>query len=137
MKVWIDTNIILDVLCNRNTFAETSKKIWKLCEVHIIDGYVSSLSILNIVYIMRKELTQKKTIEIIDQLAMVFTIVDLKAKDITSATLLPISDYEDAVQVAGASRTKSQYIVTRNIKDYENSQILALTPDEFLKKFYN
>lgn len=54
MKILIDTNVILDVLCDRTDFVESSSKIWKLCEVEKIDGYISALSILNIVYILEK-----------------------------------------------------------------------------------
>lgn len=60
MKILIDTNVILDVLCDRTDFVESSSKIWKLCEVEKIDGYISALSIPNIVYILRKELTPEK-----------------------------------------------------------------------------
>ena len=134
MKVWIDTNVILDVLCNRPEFVEASSDVWKQCEVHNIDGYVSSLSILNIVYIMRKELTQEKISEIIRQISMIFKVVDLKADDITRAADLPIADYEDAVQSIGASRVKAQYIVTRNIKDYANSKVPAIKPSELLER---
>lgn len=134
MKVWIDTNVILDVLCDRPGFAETSGNVWKQCEIHTIEGCVSSLSILNIVYIMRKELTQEKINDIIRQLSLIFTIVDLKAEDIKKAADLPISDYEDAVQSVGASRVKAQYIVTRNIKDYANSKIPAIKPSELLER---
>ena len=55
MKILIDTNIILDVLCNRKEFVDDSKSILNLCEINEIDGYLSALSIPNIVYIMRKE----------------------------------------------------------------------------------
>lgn len=134
MKVWIDTNVLLDVLCNRPEFAGTSGNVWKQCEVHNIDGYVSSLSILNIMYIMRKELTQEKINDIIRQLSIIFRIVDLKADDITKAANLPFSDYEDAVQAVGASRMRVQYIITRNIKDYTNSKIPAIKPSELLER---
>ena len=134
MKVWIDTNVILDVLCDRPEFAEISGNVWKQCEVHNIDGYVSSLSILNIAYIMRKELTPERISDIIRQLNMIFNVVDLKADDITKAADLPFSDYEDAVQAAGAMRIKAQYIVTRNIKDFANSKVPAITPSELLER---
>ena len=44
MKILIDTNVILDVLCDRTDFVESSSKIWKLCEVEKIDGYISGSS---------------------------------------------------------------------------------------------
>lgn len=134
MKVWIDTNVILDVLCNRPAFVEASADVWKQCEVHNIEGYVSSRSVLNIVYIMRKELTQEKTGEIIRQISLIFKVVDLRADDIMRAADLPFADYEDAVQSVGAARVKAQFIVTRNIKDYANSKIPAIKPSELLER---
>ena len=134
MKVWIDTNVLLDVLCNRPAFVEASSDVWKRCEVRGIDGYISSLSVLNIVYIMRKELTQEKISDIIRQLSIIFKVVDLKTDDIAKAAELPIADYEDAVQSVGASRVYAQYIVTRNMKDYANSKVPAIQPSELLEK---
>ena len=61
MKVWIDTNVIIDVLEERKGFADISWKVWELCRTTKIIGYISALSVPNIVYIMRKELDPKKT----------------------------------------------------------------------------
>ena len=104
MKLLIDTNIILDVLCNRAGFVDDATKIFKLCEVEKIDGYISALSIPNIVYIMRKELESKKVKEILEKLSLIFNVVDLKAEDIKKAANLDFKDYEDAVQCVCAKR---------------------------------
>lgn len=82
MRILVDTNIILDVLCKRNDFVETSSKIWKLCETEQIDGCISAVSIPNIVYILRKELTPEKTCQIIHQIMMIFEVIELKASDL-------------------------------------------------------
>lgn len=66
MKVLIDTNIILDVFCNHKDFVEDSAKVFKLCEVKKVTGYISALSISNIMYIMRKELEPKRIKEILE-----------------------------------------------------------------------
>lgn len=66
MRILIDTNVILDVLCARENFVEASSKVWKYCEVHKIEGYISALSVPNIIYILRKELTPEKIQQIID-----------------------------------------------------------------------
>ena len=68
MRVLIDTNILLDVLSNRPEFVDMSSKVWKLCETHRVQGFISALSIANIVYILRKELSAKKTMEVIEDL---------------------------------------------------------------------
>lgn len=134
MKVLIDTNIILDVLCKRPAFYEDSAKIFKLCEVKKISGVISALSIPNIMYILRKELDADKTREILDSLMLIFSVADLKADDLKKAADMRFKDYEDAIQSACATRIKANYIVTRNIKDFSESKVTAIKPAEFLDK---
>lgn len=134
MKILIDTNIILDVLSNRKEFVDDSAKVFKLCEVKKLTGYISALSIPNIVYIMRKELDEEKIREVIEKLSLVFDIVDLKGDDLKKAAMLNFADYEDAVQSQQATRIKADYIVTRNIKDYKNSKVMAIKPTELLER---
>lgn len=134
MKVLIDTNIILDVLCNRQGFAEDSAKVFKLCEVKKITGYISALSIPNITYIMRKELDREMVREILEKLSLIFEIVDLRADDLKRASVLDFKDYEDAIQSTQAVRIKANYIITRNIKDYNNSKVTAIKPSELIER---
>lgn len=134
MKCLIDTNVILDVLCNRSNFVDASSKIWKLCEVNKLEGYVSALSIPNIVYILRKELTPQKVEQIIKQLTIIFKVVDLKASDLQEAAEMLSSDFEDAIQISQAKRLNMDFIITRNIKDFNDSKIPALKPTELLDR---
>ena len=134
MKLLIDTNVILDVLCNRPEFVEDASKIFKLCEIKKVEGYISALSVPNIVYIMRKELDSAKINEILETFSLIFTIVDLKAEDIKKAANLDFKDYEDALQSICAKRIKANYIVTRNINVYSNSPITAIKPSELLER---
>lgn len=134
MKVLIDTNIILDVLCNRKEFVEASATVFKLCEIKKITGYISALSLPNIVYIMRKELNAEKVREILEKLSLIFEIADLKADDLKRASTLDFKDYEDAIQSAQASRIKANYIITRNIKDYGKSKVTAIKPSELIER---
>lgn len=134
MKVLIDTNIILDVLCNRLPFVEDARKIFRLCEVNKITGYISALSIPNIVYIMRKELDADEISDILEKLSLIFTIADLKSSDLTKAAKLGFDDYEDALQSVCASRIKADFIITRNIKDFSYSKVAAVKPSEFLER---
>ena len=130
MKVLIDTNVVLDVLCKRESFYEDAARIMKYCEVNKITGVISALTIPNIVYIMRKELDAQKTRYVIEKLQLVFTIADLKSDDIKKALSMNFKDFEDALQSACASRIKADYIITRNIRDFVNSKITAIKPTE-------
>lgn len=134
MKILIDTNVILDVLMERKPFAEDAAKIFKLCEVKKITGYISALSVPNIVYIMRKELDAGRIGEILRQLSLIFTFVDLKAADLAKASALDFADYEDALQSVAASRMHADFIVTRNVKDFNGSKVMAVKPEELLER---
>ena len=134
MKVLIDTNVILDVLYKREGFYEDSLKIWKLCETRKLDGYISALSIPNIVYILRRELDPEKTLEVINNINLVFNIYDLKSDIIMQAAEKKTKDYEDALQMVTAQKLKASFIVTRNIKDFAGSKIIAVKPSELLER---
>ncbi len=134
MKVLIDTNVVLDVLCKRDGFYEDAARIMKYCEVNKITGVISALTIPNIVYIMRKELDAQKTRDVIEKLQLVFTVADLKADDIKKALSMNFKDFEDALQSACASRIKADYIITRNIRDFANSKVTAIKPTELLER---
>ena len=134
MKVLIDTNVILDVLCKRPDFYEDSAKVFKLCEVKRISGVISALSVPNIMYILRKELDAKKTKEILDNLSLIFSIADLKADDLKKAAAMEFKDFEDALQSACAARIKANYIITRNIRDFTMSKVAAIKPTELLER---
>ena len=117
MNVLIDTNIILDVLCAHEPFVSDAVKIFKLCEVKKINGFVSALSIPNIVYVMRKELDGEKIRDVLTKLSSIFSITDLKESDLKKAAALPFDDYEDALQCVSAARVKAKFIITRNVPD--------------------
>lgn len=134
MKVLVDTNVILDVLCNRKEFVEDSLRVFQCCEAQRITGYISALSIPNIVYIMRKELDPNRIKGILQILTMVFSVVELREIDLLKAAELSFSDYEDAIQSVCATRMSADYIVTRNEKDFTNSPVPAISPVNLLKR---
>lgn len=134
MKILIDTNVILDVLCSRSEFLEDALRVFRYCEAKQITGYLSALSVPNIVYIMRRELDRNRIKEILGTLTSIFTVADLRETDLIRAANLDFSDYEDALQSVCASRIKADYIVTRNIKDFKNSRVPAIKPSELFDR---
>ena len=134
MKVLIDTNIIIDFLYAREPFAEDASKIIKFCELKQIDGYVSALSIPNIVYVMRKEMDREKIRQMLETLTNIFSIADLRESDLIKAAGAEIGDYEDAIQCICAARIKADFIVTRNLRDFKNSKVPAIKPSELLER---
>ncbi len=134
MRLLIDGNIILDVLQNRQPHIEDSSKAWRLCETSQAEGYVSVLTFSNLVYIMRKELTPEKILEVLKSLGLIFHFADLTVADMTKAADLQWDDFEDALQSVTAERIHADYIITRNVKDFKESKIVALTPSEYLAR---
>lgn len=134
MRLLIDANILLDVLQKREPYFHNSSLIWKLCETGSADGYVSSLTFANLIYVMRKELNPGKIETVLQQLKLIFQLTDLSMADITKAANLKWDDFEDAIQSAIAERINADYIITRNVRDFNKSSITAFTPEEYLSR---
>ena len=75
----IDTNVILDVLCDRAPFADDSERVLNLCETDAVDGCLSVLSVPNLVYIMRKELDPESVEGVVRTLGATLAVIDLNA----------------------------------------------------------
>lgn len=134
MKLLIDANILLDVLQKREPYFHNSLLIWKLCETDSVEGYVSSLTFANLIYVMRKELDPNKIENVLQQLKLIFQLTDLSVTDITKAANLKWDDFEDAIQSVIAERIHADYIITRNVRDFNKSRITAFTPEEYLSR---
>jgi predicted nucleic acid-binding protein len=134
MRLLIDANIILDVLQNRVGVVEASSIIWKLCETDKATGYVSTLTFANLVYVMRKELDPEKIEDVFQKLNLIFEFADFISTDLAKAAELNWKDFEDAVQSVTAERIHADYIITRNVRDFANSKVMALTPSELLAR---
>lgn len=134
MKVLMDTNIIIDVLANREGFAEPASQLFKFCEIGRMQGIIYALSIANIAYIMRRELDRSQIEDVIGKLSSIFTIADMKGDDLKKAAALPMDDFEDALQSVCAGRLKADFIVTRNLKDFKDSRVMAVKPCELIER---
>ena len=134
MKLLIDANILLDVLQKREPHYKYSSIIWKLCEAGKVTGYVSVLTFMNMVYIMRKELSPEKIDDVYKALALIFTFEALTEEDVKNALEMRLKDFEDAVQIQTAKRVGADFIITRNVKDFMKSPIPAYSPEELLNR---
>lgn len=135
MIALIDSNVILDVLEDRQPFVEDSLKVQLLCETDVISGHVSALTIPNIAYIVRKRLGRQRVPGIVRALMEIYTVDELSPADLRRASEADWSDFEDAIQGFTASRIHADVIITRNVKDFVRSPIEAMTPTDFLHRF--
>ena len=130
----IDANVILDVLLGRPEFVKESSLVWKLCETEQAKGYVSALTFANLVYIMRKQLDPEKIEDVLQKLNLIFEFADFSSSDLSKAAALHWADFEDAVQSVTAERVHADFIVTRNVRDFTKSKVVAFTPAELLAR---
>lgn len=135
MRILLDTNILIDFIAQRPSFVKSAKNILELCTDKKIDGCIAAHSITNAFYILRKELTSDDRRRVLVGLCELLTVVGIdKDKLIAALENDDFSDVEDCLQTECAKAFSADYIVTRNIKDFENSAVPAILPDDFLKK---
>ncbi len=133
-KLFIDSDVVIDFFMDREPFANPASEIFDLNEKGKLRLYLSAVSINNIYYIVRKYLGHKKTIEIVEELTEMTEIVGTTRKEIVQALKNNFKDYEDSVQYSTALTIAGiEAIITRNVKDYKNSEIAVFTPINYLK----
>ncbi len=136
-NLFIDTDIILDVILNRENHYTESAGIFKCFENHTAKLYTSSSIIINAQYIGQKQISKEKCKIAIRYLLEYFEFIEPTKLTITEAYSSNFSDIEDAIQYFMAKNSGFiDYIITRNIKDYkkENNGVPVVTPAQFLKQ---
>ena len=134
MVLLIDTNIVLDVLLNRPEFVKDSSMIWKLCETEQAKGYISTLTYANMMFVMRKQLMPDQIEDVYRKLNLIFEFADFSPAVLDRAVSMKWKVFEDAVQSATAEHIHADYIITRNLKDFTKSKVMAFTPSELLAR---
>ena len=133
MKVLIDTNIILDILLAREPFVRDSVEILRLAEEKKIEGFVTANTIVDIIYITKKYISDKNVREsTVKTIVNILDITGANKSDILKAFDMEFADYEDALQTQCAMKIKADYIITRDLNDFLMSPVKALTPTQFL-----
>ena len=135
LKVFIDSDIILDLLLEREGFYEYAALIFENSEKGNIYVFTSSISIANISYIIRKEIkNSKKVKEYIKNLIEFIHILSVEESTIQEALETDFLDFEDSIQYITAVQNQMDYILTRNKKDYKTSSIKVYDSKEFYEK---
>lgn len=133
MKIFIDTNVLLDYLLDRKPFSAESTEVIKFCKEGSFEGFISEHSLTDILYITRKDFDVDIQREIIKSLCTIFTMVNISSNEIIEAVgNNGFSDLEDSIQSVCAAVCKSDYLITRNTKDFVNSEIRAISPNDFI-----
>ncbi|HEY1007478.1 MAG TPA: PIN domain-containing protein [Sphingobacteriaceae bacterium] len=129
--IFMDTNVVIDFLANRQPFALDAARLFDLAINDKATVYVSAVSYNNIYYILRKAQAGNSTMSLMRDLAEITEIVDVTDAVIRQSLKTDFKDYEDAIQYYCAlSISRIDFIVTRNTKDFKKSVLPVLSPSE-------
>lgn len=132
MKIMCDSNVVVDVLLDREPFAEASCKVLTLCEDGKVEGFVSASAITDIYYLVRKHThSTDLAYEAVGKLLKIMKVCGVTDDDILTAFRRKAKDFEDCLVATCAKSIHCDYIITRNKKDFEEFDIPVLTPTEF------
>jgi predicted nucleic acid-binding protein len=132
-KLFLDTNIIIDLLAKRDPFYEDAATIFSCADSNKCMIYTSALSITTTHYIVSQRLKQEDAKSALRNLKLLLNIISLDDKIIELALNDNIfSDFEDGIQYYSALENKMDVIISRNLKDFKNSKIPAMTANQFL-----
>lgn len=132
--VLIDTDVILDFFFDRKPYSEEASRILSLCEKGEVKGFVTSIMLSNVYYLLRKTASHEKVIENIKILMNIIDVTTTNKKTVIEALNSEFKDFEDALQNFSAINEKEiKVIITRNIKDYKSSTLSIMTPESYLK----
>lgn len=129
MRILIDTNVILDLLLDREPFSRHSALLISEIEKGRITGVLCATTITTIYYLLRKFLDKENAEKSIDLIFSLFDIAAVNRAVLETAIKMKFNDFEDAVIYASAIHSNCDVLVTRNIKDFKANDI----PAEFLK----
>ena len=131
-RVLVDTNVLLDVLLDRQPHVAASAEVWAAIETGLSKGFLAAHAVTTIHYLVRKELGMAGARRTISAVLRVFDIAAVDGAVLQQALQLSLSDFEDSVTVASAQIAGCDFIVTRDPKGFRGSPIRPLTPEAFL-----
>jgi len=131
MKAIIDTNVVLDVLCDRDEFSHDSMAVLSMCAKRDMEGIITTNSVTDIFYLTAKRLGRARARSAIKDLLSIVRMVSLDPVDIERAFVSEFEDLEDAVLVAVCLRVRADYLITRD-EELINRLPYAISPAAFL-----
>lgn len=131
-SIFLDTNVMLDLLGERIPFYDASAKIASLADNKQIKLIVSALSYATVSYFLTKFENAEKAKEKLRKFKIISEISDLDDLTIEKGLNSNFTDFEDSLQYFSAIKSGCNILITRNVKEFKESQIPVMTPDEYL-----
>jgi predicted nucleic acid-binding protein len=132
LRIFLDVNVVLDVLAEREPWVDASAGVLALCELDEVEGVVAAHSITTLYYLIAKYLNRKKATATMVDLLKLVSVEEVNQDVILKAISLGWVDLEDAVQAVCALESGSDFIITRDAGVFDSLSIPAVTPSELL-----
>lgn len=131
-RVFVDSDIVLDLLAQRQPYYPFAAQFFSLAEKGKITACISPLIFANLHYILRKQSSKEEAIKNLKKLRVLVTVLPINEKIIDLALASDFRDFEDAIQYYTAVENELEALITRNKRDYKETQIAVWTAEEFL-----
>ena len=133
MVILVDTNVVLDFFMRREPFYSDAYAIMSKCRSGELSGYISLHAVPTIWYILRK-IPESERRQILLDVCNLLTVASIGHDEVVDAIKAEdFHDFEDCIQDHCAEAISTDYIVTRNIDDFEHSKVKAVTPNTLLE----
>ncbi|MBK7388683.1 MAG: PIN domain-containing protein [Bacteroidetes bacterium] len=133
-KVFVDTDIILDLLAGREPYYQYAAKLFSLADSGKIEICVSSLTFSNLNYILSKQFSVAQARKKLLTFKTLVTVLNVNEKVVDLALNSDFKDFEDALQYFTATEFKVTTLLTRNLKDFKKAEIAVLSAEQYLKQ---
>lgn len=131
--VFVDTDIILDLLANREPFNNWATQLFTQADEGSIQVYVSSLTFANLNYILTRQFSSNQARKKLLKFKTLVHVLPVSEKVVELALSSDFKDFEDALQYFTATENSISILLTRNLKDYKAAQIPVMTAEQFIK----
>jgi predicted nucleic acid-binding protein len=128
-RILLDSNVVLDVLLDRQPHVDASAATWASVETGVSEGMLAAHAVTTIHYLIRKEMGNARAARTLSAILRVFAVAAVDGPVIREALQLPLPDFEDAVTAAAARLAGCEFIVTRDPKGFRGSPVRSLTPE--------
>lgn len=135
MRLFLDTNILIDIVANREPWVKEALILVQLAHLNKLTLIAADYSFINIAYIARKQFDRHELYALLKDLQEYIGVAEIGSDIITQALELQWKDFEDCIQSLVAVREQADYIITRNEKDFSLSSVPVLSPHAFLEVF--
>lgn len=128
MRVLLDTNVVLDVLLNREPWVKGSAAVWRASD----EGRITATTLTDIFYVSRRVAGLDTARQVVRTCLDGFEVCPVDRDALQQAEAMAGPDFEDNLQIACAVIANLDAIITRNKDDFEGAPIPALSPSELL-----